>query len=218
MNLNQELKLYVETRILPRYKDFGLSHGFKHVRRVIANSLSLAEGPASEMGEKLDINMVYAIAAYHDLGMIGPRELHHITSGKILMEDAALRQWFTPEQLLVMKEAIEDHRASSDHAPRSIYGRIVAEADRDLEPEEVFRRAVEFGIEKYPEYDKEEQWKRFAKHMDEKYGPKGYLKLWIHGSPNERYQKQLHEIIADRPRLRQIFDRYYDYLTENWWD
>ena len=101
-----------------------------------------------------DIDMAYTIAAYHDLGLEGPRAIHHLTSGKILMADARLKRWFSADQIKLMKEAVEDHRASASHAPRSIYGKIVAEADRNLEPETVFRRTIQFGISHYPEKSK----------------------------------------------------------------
>ena len=148
MEVNLDLMSFVETSILPRYVAFGRSHGLSHVQRVIANSLELARRTGA------DINMVYAIAAYHDLGMSGPRAIHHITGGKILAADARLKKWFSPEQINIMKEAVEDHRASASHEPRSIYGKIVAEADRDLDPEVVFRRAVEFGLEREPNKDR----------------------------------------------------------------
>jgi len=208
--VNPELKAFIEAEIIPEYKSFGRSHNVEHVRRVISNSLELAKF----LGDgKIDEDMAYAIAAYHDLGMSGPREIHHITSGKILMEDTRLRKWFSPEQLLVMKEAVEDHRASSDHAPRSVYGRIVAEADRDLEPDVVFTRAIEYGLEHYPELGKEAQWRRFAKHMDEKYSSNGYITLWIPGSPNERNLKQIRAVIADRNALRRTFNEILDQLN-----
>lgn len=208
--VNPELKAFIEAEIIPEYKNFGRSHNVEHVRRVISNSLELAKF----LGDgKIDEDMAYAIAAYHDLGMSGPREIHHITSGKILMEDSRLRKWFSPEQLLVMKEAVEDHRASSDHAPRSVYGRIVAEADRDLEPDVVFTRAIEYGLEHYPELGKEAQWRRFAKHMDEKYSSNGYITLWIPGSTNERNLKQVRAVIADRNALRRTFDEIFDRLN-----
>ncbi|MCI2169373.1 MAG: HD domain-containing protein, partial [Prevotella sp.] len=127
-----DLMEFIETQILPRYNQFGKSHGLEHVTRVIQNSLILSRTTGA------NINMVYAIAAYHDLGMIGPRAIHQITGGKILANDVRLRKWFTPEQIKVMKEAVEDHRASMSRCPRSLYGKIVAEADRDLEPEIVF--------------------------------------------------------------------------------
>src|SRR5574344_2238531 len=125
---------FIEKNILPKYNDFGKSHGLKHVMRVIDNSIQLAHQTGA------DINLAYVIAAYHDLGLSGPRAIHHITSGKIVSSDARLKRWFTPQQIQIMKEAVEDHRASTSHTPRSIYGKIVAEADRDLEPMTVLRR------------------------------------------------------------------------------
>ena len=208
--VNPELEAFIEAEIIPEYKNFGRSHNVEHVRRVISNSLELAKFLGDR---KIDEDMAYAIAAYHDLGMSGPREIHHITSGKILMEDSRLRKWFSPEQIQVMKEAVEDHRASSDHAPRSVYGRIVAEADRDLEPDVVFTRAIEYGLEHYPELGKEAQWRRFAKHMDEKYSSNGYITLWIPGSPNERNLKQIRAVIADRNALRRTFNEIFDRLN-----
>ena len=121
-----------------------------------------------------------------------------------------LKRWFTPEQMKIMKEAIEDHRASASRAPRSLYGKIVAEADRDIVPEQVFRRTVQFGLSNYPELDKEHQWQRFREHMDQKYSAHGYIRLWIPGSPNEEKLTQLRNIIANEKALRQEFERYFD--------
>lgn len=195
---------FVEKQILPRYTAFGESHGLYHVTRVIKNSLELARMLGA------DINMAYAIAAYHDLGMEGPRAIHHITSGKILTADARLKKWFSPEQIKIMREAVEDHRASASHAPRSIYGKIVAEADRDIDIDTVFTRAIQYGIEHDPDKDKECQFKRFDSHMEEKYSNNGYIKLWIPHSPNEKKLKELRDIIVNKELLRQYFDKIYD--------
>ena len=195
---------FVEKQILPRYTAFGESHGLYHVTRVIKNSLELARMLGA------DINMTYTIAAYHDLGMEGPRAIHHITSGKILTADARLKKWFSPEQIKIMREAVEDHRASASHAPRSIYGKIVAEADRDIEIDTVFTRAIQYGIEHDPDKDKEWQFKRFDSHMEEKYSNNGYIKLWIPHSPNEKKLKELRDIIVNKELLRQYFDKIYD--------
>lgn len=143
-NVSLDLMEFIETDILPRYTSFDKAHNLTHATRVINRSLALARHIGA------DINMAYATAAYHDLGLEGPRAIHHITSGKILAADIRLRKWFSADQIKIMKEAVEDHRASASHAPRSIYGKIVAEADRDLEPEIVFTRTIEFGIDHYP--------------------------------------------------------------------
>lgn len=208
-NVSLDLMEFIETDILPRYTSFDKAHNLTHATRVINRSLALARHIGA------DINMAYATAAYHDLGLEGPRAIHHITSGKILAADIRLRKWFSADQIKIMKEAVEDHRASASHAPRSIYGKIVAEADRDLEPGIVFTRTIEFGIDHYPEKDKEGQWARFREHLDNKFSTNGYIKLWIPGAENERNLKRIREYINNPAELRSIFDTLYDSLTKN---
>lgn len=202
-NVSLDLMEFVEQNILPRYNAFDKAHNLVHANRVIKNSLSLA------LSTGADINMAYAIAAYHDLGLEGPRAIHHLSSGKILMADRRLRRWFSEEQIKIMKEAVEDHRASASHAPRSVYGKIVAEADRDMEPDNVFRRTIEYGLDHYPEKSKEEQWERFLQHMEQKYSSHGYIKLWLPNSPNEKYLRQIRETISDTKALREAFERIF---------
>lgn len=198
-----DLVEFVETNILPQYAAFDKAHGMSHVTGVIKRSLDLA------LAIGADVDMAYVVAAYHDLGMSGPRAVHHITGGRILARDIRLRKWFSPEQIKIMKEAVEDHRASASHSPRSVYGRIVAEADRDLEPEVVFRRTVQFGLSNYPALSREQQWERFREHIENKYSTHGYMKLWISGSDNERKLNEVRSYIADQARLRSEFDRIY---------
>ena len=196
-----DLVEFVEKNILPEYQHFDKAHSTAHVMRVVRRSLELARVTGA------DIDMVYVIAAYHDMGMSGPRAVHHLTSGRILASDARLKRWFTADQIKIMREAVEDHRASAAHAPRSIYGRIVAEADRDLDPDIVFTRAIQFGLDNYPQLDREGQWKRFVQHMEEKYSVNGYIKLWIPQSDNASKLKAVREVIADKAELRRVFDR-----------
>ena len=109
-----------------------------------------------------------------------------------------------------MKEAVEDHRASSSLSLASIYGKIVAEADRDIDLNEIFLRAIQYGKENNPEKNKEEQWERFAEHMEEKYSRNGYIKLWIPNSPNEKALNELRNIIENKSRLREEFEKIYE--------
>lgn len=207
ISLSLDLMAFVETKILPKYNSLGKSHGMGHIKRVISHALELAEILGA------DADMAYVIAAYHDLGMGGPRAIHHITGGKILMADRRLTKWFSPTQLKIMKEAIEDHRASSSHTPRSIYGKIIAEADRELERDIVFKRAIMYGLEHYPELSKEEHWDRFQKHMIEKYSTEGYITLWIPNSPNQERLKEVRRIIDEPKELRMYFDRFFEEIT-----
>lgn len=202
-NPSLDLVEFIETQILPQYQQFDRAHNMEHVTRVIRSSLQLAQQTGA------DIDMAYAIAAYHDLGLTGPRAVHHITSGKILMADARLKRWFSPEQLRMMKEAVEDHRASASRVPRSIYGKIVAEADRDLEPSTVIRRTIQFGLTNYAQLDREGHWERLLQHLDEKYSTHGYIHLWISGSQNERWLNELRQLIEHPDDLRPIFEKIF---------
>ena len=194
---------FVERNILKRYNAFDAAHNMTHVNRVIKASVQLAR----KMGA--DINMAYVVAAYHDLGLEVERATHHIESGKILKADRRLDKWFSAQQIEIMRQAVEDHRASASRAPRNIYGKIVAEADRDLEPMSVIRRTIQFGLAHYPEKTKEEHWDRFVEHLQQKYSSAGYIKLWISGSDNEQNLRELRRIINDRQQLRQIFEQIF---------
>ena len=179
-SMNKELERYIEREIIPRYEDFDAAHRTDHVRTVIAQSLELAAHYDA------DADMVYTVAAYHDTGLANGRERHHIDAGRILAADTELRRWFSEEQIAVMRDAVEDHRASSDGEPRTIYGRIVAEADRVIDPETIIRRTVQYGLAHCPELDREEQYARCLAHLQQKYAEGGYLRLWIAESENAR--------------------------------
>ncbi|MGN1216033.1 MAG: HD domain-containing protein [Candidatus Cryptobacteroides sp.] len=200
------MKTYIENNIIPRYDAFDAAHRRDHVRHVIEQSLDLARH------YDVDLNMVYAIAAYHDTGLAVDRKTHHLESGRIVREDTNLRQWFSPSQIEVMAQAVEDHRASSDHEPRSIYGKIVAEADRQIDAETVIRRTVQYGLSHYPGLDREGHWERTLEHLQEKYAEGGYLKLWIPESPNAARLKELQALIKDTGALREQFEMVYDSL------
>lgn len=203
-SINTDLIAYVESDIIPRYDSFDKAHNRQHVLTVISESLELAKNI-----DGIDLNMVYAIAAYHDTGLCRDRKTHHIVSGEIILADTTLRRWFSEEEIVMMKEAAEDHRASADHEPRSIYGRIVAEADRIIDTNTVLRRTVQFGLKHYPELGKEQQYERFVEHLNEKYAPGGYMKLWFPESKNALQLRKLQSVICNEEQLRSLFENIY---------
>ncbi len=200
----QTLKEYIESEIIPRYDNFDGAHRRDHVRSVI--------GQSQELSRYYDVNpeILYAAAAYHDLGLCEGREKHHLVSGRIIREDKVLLNWFSVEEIEVIAEAAEDHRASNETPPRSIYGKIIAESDRLIDPETVIRRTVQYGFAHYPQMNREQMWERTLTHLQKKYGYGGYLKLWIPESSNSCGLEELRKIIADEKRLRSMFDRFYD--------
>lgn len=206
--VSPEIINYVEREIIPRYAAFDKAHQESHVRMVIEQSLKLAEHTPS-----MNSDMIYVIAAFHDLGLINGRENHHKDSRKILEANEFVKAHFTPEQIQIMGEAVEDHRASNSLKPRSEYGLIVAEADRFIEPETIIRRTIQYGLANYPQLDRPGHYQRTIEHLSEKYGPNGYLKVWIPWSDNAKNLKRLHALLTDKSRLDEIFNRIFDEET-----
>ncbi len=202
--IREDLRRYIEQEILPLYDSFDRGHRRDHAHQVIERSAQIAEA------FEVDAEMVYAIAAYHDTGLRFGRENHHSDSARIILADKELQRWFTTEQIETIAQAAEDHRASAARAPRTIYGRIVAEADRLIIPELIIRRTVQYSLANFPALDREGHWLRSQEHLHEKYDEGGYLRLWIEGSDNAERLKQLREIIADKEQLREIFDKIFN--------
>ena len=203
LTMNPSLVRYIEDEVIPRYAAFDKAHREDHARTVIGRALAMAEA------YDVDREMLYAAAACHDLGLAVDRKTHHLESGRIIRADARLREWFTEEQVETIAQAAEDHRASAKAPPRSLYGRLVAEADRLIVPETIIRRTVQFGLSHYPELDKEGHWQRTLEHLHEKYAEGGYLHLLIPGSPNEEPLERLRKIIKDERLLREMFERFF---------
>ena len=207
--MTPSLVLYIENEIIPRYAAFDKAHREDHARAVIDRALAMGRN------YPIDVDMLYAAAACHDLGLAVDRKTHHLESGKTIRADARLREWFTPEQVETIAQAAEDHRASATTPPRSIYGALVAEADRMIVPETIIRRTIQFGLSHYPELDKEGHWERTLEHLHEKYAEGGYLHLLIPGSPNEEPLARLRAIIRDEAYLRDLFESIFKEETGN---
>lgn len=197
------LEQHIEQHILPQYDAFDGGHKRDHAETVIRESLKLAREYHA------DEKMAYTIAAYHDLGLRFDRETHHLRSGEILMADENLRQWFTDEQLLTMRDAVEDHRASGKNPPRTLYGAIVAEADRQIDPHTVIRRTMAYSAKMFPDGDFETLYRRSKEHLLDKYAEGGYLHLWLSSERNVQGLADLRAIIRNEPLLRSLCEEWY---------
>ena len=204
------LEHYIHNDITSRYADFDPAHREDHVLTVISQAMELLDRlPDWIAGQKAlgnDVSLwdapvrrdiLLAAAACHDLGLVNGRDNHHLDSGKIIREDPNLRKWFSNDEIETIAQAAEDHRASGKSAPRSIYGMLVAEADRVIDGETIIRRTVQFGMKHYPDLDFDGHIERAVAHLCEKYGRGGYLKLWIPWSDNAARLAELQDMIAD---------------------
>lgn len=215
-------KEYIYNEVVPKYSAFDAAHKEDHALTVIGQSLELMRRRESWLAEQTDVadiwrseikpDILLAAAACHDIGLINGRERHHLDSGEIIRNDVRLRDWFSNSEIELIAQAAEDHRASGTTAPRSIYGMIVAEADRVIDGETIIRRTIQFGFKHYPDLDREAHINRAVEHLNEKYGRGGYLKLWIPWSDNAVRLAALQELIADTPSLICEVERIYDTL------
>lgn len=196
--LNKELKEYIEAEIFPQYNKNEAGHGINHIKTVMDRSLKFAKD------YDVDINMVYTIAAYHDIGHHIDRKRHEIISAEMFMKDENMKKFFNAEERKIIKEAIEDHRASSDHEPRTIYGRIVSTADRTIiDIDTTIRRSYSYGKRNYLELSEEEQIERIYNHLKGKYGENGYAKVYL---KDEEFEEALQ-------RLRQALSNKQDFIN-----
>ena len=217
------LKEYIYEEVVPKYSTFDAAHKEDHALTVIDQAVKLMEGrdswlesqqnPAEIWRSEIREDMLLAAAACHDLGLVNGRDRHHLDSGEIIRNDARLREWFSETEIEIIAQAAEDHRASGKGDPRSIYGMIVAEADRVIEGETIIRRTIQFGFKHYPGLDRKSHIARAVEHLNEKYGRGGYLKLWIPWSDNAVRLAALQGLIAEPKALLMEVERVYDTLV-----
>lgn len=205
--IDPSLKAYVDRVIVQEYRNFDGAHQVSHAREVINNAMYL-----SQFYPELNPSLVYTAAGFHDLGLSGPRESHHLLSGKIIRNDLNLKKWFTDEEIEEIAMAAEDHRSSSQNPPRTLLGKIVSEADRVIDANRTLERTLRFGKDNYPGLTKEDQIKRAMLHITEKYGPSGRIKTWIPESPNRKNLEILQGLIKDRVKFYNKLSEIYDNL------
>ena len=222
MDINSTLEKYIFEEVVPRYASFDAAHKEDHALTVIRQALELLDGRDSWAAAQADVEpfwlapvdraMLLTAAACHDLGLVNGRERHHLDSGIIIRADSRLKEWFNEEQIEVIAQAAEDHRASGKGAPRSIYGMLIAEADRVIDQETIIRRTIQFGLKHYPDLCREGQLQRAREHLVEKYGRGGYLRLWIPWSSNASRLNALQDLIADPEALTSTIDMIFNKL------
>ena len=201
--VNLKIREYIQDEILPQYKKLK-GHTDTHIADVIRRSLKIAETLP-----EININMVYVIAAYHDLGRLVDNETHNIESAKMLRADKKLKRFFSDEEIRTMAEAVEDHRASLEGDPRSIYGKIVSSADRSCDIDEILARAYDYNRTLHPDFSEVETIETIRKVLRGKYIPGAYgaKKMYF---PNPEYDAFLEKV----EEITRTSESFYKIQTE----
>jgi len=209
MQINKDLKKYIEENILPEYQKNDLGHNIQHIEYVINRSFQFAKTVPD-----INYDIVYTVAAYHDIGHhIDPKK-HEIISGEIAFNDENLKKFFSDEEINIIKEAIEDHRASSDYIPRSIYGKIVSTADRNNTVEACLKRSYTYGKRLNPSATDEELFIRAFEHLNKKFGQDGYAKFFFKDEVYEKFLKDIRALLMDKNQFCDTQRKYINELKE----
>ena len=195
--INKELKEYIENNIFPEYNKNEIGHGINHIKYVIDRSMELVK----ENNLNVNLDMVYVIASYHDIGHHIDSKKHEIISANIMSKDKNLEKFFTKEELIIIKEAIEDHRASSNHDPRTIYGKIVSSADRNNTIEDCLERTYTYGKKLNPNLTDEELYERAYNVLVNKFGINGYAKFYFKDKKYEDFLIKIRKLLEDKNKF-----------------
>ena len=203
-SINVSLKNYIEQSLLPQYSKNEKAHNLEHIQYVIRRSFELAKQNNLNINE----NIVYVVAAYHDIGHYIDPKKHEIVSAEIMMKDERLKEFFSDEELIIIKEAIEDHRASSDHEPRSIYGKIVSSADRNNTVEQCLERSYYYGKRLHPDLTDRQLFERAFEHLNLKFGINGYAKFFLKDTEYEMFLDNIRNVLKDKEEFCRLQEEY----------
>ena len=193
-DINKNLEKYITENIFPEYGKNEPAHALDHIRYVIDRSFELVAE------NKLDVNpdIVYTVAAYHDIGHHIDSKTHEIISADIMFKDKKLKPFFTKAERQIIKEAIEDHRSSAKSDPRSIYGKIVSSADRNDSVEACLRRSYTYGKKLHPNATDEDIFLNAHEVLIKKFGKGGYAKFYFKDSTYEKFLAEIRELLSDQ--------------------
>ncbi len=198
--ININLINYIEKNIFPEYSKNDDGHNLEHIKYVIHRCIKFAE-----QFDNIDLNILYTIAAFHDIAHHIDKSNHEILSAKIFYENEDMKQFFTQEERIIIKEGIEDHRASSENIPRSDYGKIISSADRSTDVDEFLKRTHAYTLKHQPECTVKEMIKRAYNHTKDKYGESGYAKSYVIDEEYNNFKNQINELISDKEKFKQLY-------------
>lgn len=220
--LNKDLVKHVEETVLPLYNKHDKGHDINHAREVIDSSILIS----GYLDKETNKNMVFTIAAYHDIGLgylddrEESRERHHELSGQIVREDNKLKEFFSDEQIEIIAEACEQHRASFEGTPNTIYGKVVADADRmsSIDITSMIKRSYNYNIDRHPGDTPQERYQNVYEHLVDKYGPDGYgwESLYLDKTKEVFYHdiKESKSVLDNEERFLEIYQELFNENVE----
>ena len=211
--MRNELKKYLNEQIKPLYKTFDKAHNLSHFKFVTENCVKYTKA-LIEKGEEVDLEIAYVVGAMHDVGISKGREGHAKSSGEIVRNDSKLKEFFDVETIEMIAQAVEDHSSHLEYEPRSVYGKIVADADRNNTMYLVFSRPIKYGIKNEPEKNRQELIESVYKFVQKKFGRNGYVKYWLDIPETTKEQNLVWELLDDEHACKMYIAGILDEVTK----
>jgi len=210
--VDKSLITYVEKHIAPVYARNDKGHDKNHMLDVISWGNNIAQLVNKQ--KPINISAVYCACAYHDIELYRNRDSHHMISGGVVRKHAKkLSQWFNDEEIELIAQACEDHRASNPSIPRSIYGKIVSDADRAPSAADIVNliiRGWNFRRKHSPEMNNiDDIFENMFIYFNARYGKGGYANLILPESKKiiGPKWKKTRDILKSRQKFRKLFDQ-----------
>lgn len=191
--MNNKLIDYIENNVFPEYSKNEQGHGIEHINYVIDRCMRFAE-----QFDNIDLNILYTIAAFHDIAHHIDKNNHEKLSAEMFYQNEDMKQFFTEEERIIIKEGIEDHRASSVSVPRSDYGKIISSADRSTDVDEFLKRTHSYTIKHQPNSTTDEMLQRAYEHTMQKYGKDGYAKHYVIDEEYNRFRNEINNLLSNK--------------------
>ena len=193
MTINKDLEKYIKNEILPQYEKNDSGHSLVHIDYVMKRCFKFAE----QFGN-IDFNMLYTIATFHDIAHHIDKKNHEKLSAEIFYNNEKMKEFFSESERNLIKDAIEDHRASANTEPRSDYGKIISSADRSTDIDDFLRRTHAYTLKHFPNCTKEEMLKRAYDHTEQKYGKSGYAKHYVTDEEYENFRENINSLLLSK--------------------
>ena len=206
--VNAKLKQYIDEKILPEYELNDGGHNSEHVKYVLKRAFELADG------YEINYDILYTCVCFHDVACHIDRDNHEVLSAQRAYEDDFLNGFFSIIEMKKIKEAIEDHRASSKIDPRSIYGKIVSSADRNDSVEQCLRRSYTYGKKLNPTFTDDEIFENAYQVLFDKFGISGYAKFYFKDKKYDNFLYDIRNLLKNKEEFINTQRKYIDKLRK----
>lgn len=204
---------YIKNTIKPKYKNFDKAHNISHFNFVTNNCLEYGKA-LQNRGENVDLEIAYLVGAFHDVGIEKGREGHAKSSGEFVRNDEFLKTEFDAQTIELIAEAVEDHSSHLEYEPRSIYGKIVADADRNNSLYLVFSRPIKYGLKNEKQFNRQEQIDRVYEFVQNKFGRNGYVKYWLNIPQTTQAQQEVWNLLDRGAECKMYIAGILDEITK----